>query len=500
MTTETRLQLKGISKFFPGVRALNKVDLTIQKGEVHALCGENGAGKSTLMNILSGNLKPEEGTIILNGQEIHIQNQLHAQALGIAIVYQERSLVESLSVAENIYVENKPQSKAGFINFERLYSQTEILLARLGLNNIAPSTPVGMLSPANKQMVEIAKALSKNPQLLILDEPTASITESEVSILFNIIRELAAQGVSIIYISHRMAEIFQIADTVSVLKDGNYQGTYQVNDITVNDIIKHMVGRELLTQEHHSSFTDQVLLEIKKFTGKGFNNVNFQLRKGEILGLAGLVGAGRTEVARAIFGADPKISGEVIVEGKTVKINHPADAIALGIAYLPEERKDKGLFLEMSIAENMVSANIKSIAPKGFINYEAIKNLATAFKNKLNIITPSIDQKVLNLSGGNQQKVVLAKWLSIEPTVFMVDEATHGVDVGAKAEIYTILRAMAAQGTGILLISSELPELLTLCDRILVMNSGNLVAQFNREEATEQEIMHYASGTKVNYA
>jgi ABC-type sugar transport system ATPase subunit len=242
------------------------------------------------------------------------------------------------------------------------------------------------------------------------------------------------------------------------------------------------------------------MLETKNFSGKGFHQVNFQLRRGEILGLSGLVGAGRTEVARAIFGADPKISGEVILEGKPVKINHPADAIKLGIAYLPEERKDKGLFLEMTIAENMVSANFKSIAPKGFIQNESIKNLANTFRTKLNIVTPSIQQKVLNLSGGNQQKVVLGKWLSLEPRVLIVDEPTHGVDVGAKAEIYSILRAMAAKGTGILLISSELPELLTLCDRILVMNNGNLVTQFSREEATEQEIMHYASGTKVKYA
>ena len=497
---ESKLQLKGISKFFPGVRALNKVDLDIQKGEVHALCGENGAGKSTLMNILSGNIKPDEGIIILNGQEVHIENQLQAQELGIAIVYQERSLVETLSVAENIYVENQPQSGVGFINFERLYSQTDTLLARLGLSTIAPSTQVAMLSPAKKQMVEIAKALSKNPQLLILDEPTASITESEVTILFNIVRELKAQGVSVIYISHRMAEIFQLADKVSVLKDGNYQGTRNIEDITVNDIIKLMVGRELLAQEHVPTFTKEILLETKNFSGKGFHQINFQLRRGEILGLSGLVGAGRTEVARAIFGADPKMSGEVILEGKSVKIHHPADAIKLGIAYLPEERKDKGLFLEMNIAENMVSANFKAIAPKGFIKNESIKNLANAFRSKLNIITPSIQQKVLNLSGGNQQKVVLGKWLSLEPKVFMVDEPTHGVDVGAKAEIYSILRSMAAKGTGILLISSELPELLTLCDRILVMNNGNLVTQFSREEATEQEIMHYASGTKVKYA
>lgn len=500
MSSGIRLQLRGISKYFPGVRALYKVGLDISRGEVHALCGENGAGKSTLMNILSGNLKPDEGSIVLNGQEIEIKNQLHAQALGIAIVYQERSLVETLSVAENIYVENQPRLAGGFINYKKLYSQTTALLTRLGLPDIAPHTEVSLLSPARKQMVEIAKSLSKNPQILILDEPTASITESEVSILFNIIKELKATGVSVIYISHRMSEIFQIADRVSVLKDGNYQGTRNTGETTVNEVIKMMVGRALLSQTYQPAFTEQVLLETRNFSGKAFNQLNFTLKKGEILGLAGLVGAGRTEVARAIFGADPIISGEIRLEGKPVDIHHPADAIALGIAYLPEERKDKGLFLEMSIAANIISARFKQVAEKGFIENTAIKKLASVFKEKLNIITPSIEQKVLNLSGGNQQKVVLAKWLAIAPNVFLVDEPTHGVDVGAKAEIYAILRALAAKGTGILLISSELPELLTLCDRILVMTNGTLSAELSREEATEQEIMHYASGTKVKYA
>jgi ABC-type sugar transport system ATPase subunit len=500
MSQNIRLQLKGISKFFPGVRALNKVSLDIQKGEVHALCGENGAGKSTLMNILSGNLKPDEGSVLLNGQEIIIRNQLHAQALGIAIVYQERSLVETLSVAENIYVENQPHQAAGFIHFKKLYRQTAALLDRLGLTAISPSTQVSMLSPARKQMVEIAKALSRNPQVLILDEPTASITETEVKILFNIIRELTAQSVSVIYISHRMSEIFQISDRVSVLKDGQYQGTRITSEITVNEVIKLMVGRDLLEQKYVSSSQQQVLLEVQNLTGKVFSQISFQLHKGEIVGLAGLVGAGRTEVARAIFGADPVLSGQILLEGKPVQISHPADAIQLGIAYLPEERKDKGLFLEMTIADNVVSAGLKQVASKSFISRKAIQQLAQVFKNKLNIITPSIEQKVLNLSGGNQQKVVLAKWLSTSPKVFMVDEPTHGVDVGAKAEIYSILRALAVQGTGILLISSELPELLTLCDRILVMQNGRLVAQLSRNEATEQEIMHYASGSKVNYA
>lgn len=497
---ELRLQLSGISKFFPGVRALNKVDLSVRKGEVHALCGENGAGKSTLMNILTGTHRPDEGKIMLDGREVNILNQQQAKALGIAIVHQERSLVGNLNVAENIFAGHQPRKAFGFIDFKKLYAQTLELLNTLQLSEIGPKTPVDQLSPGQQQMVEIAKALSQQPQILVLDEPSASITETEVQLLFNIVRQLARQGVSVIYISHRMAEIFAIADRVSVLKDGNYQGTREVADISVSDVIRMMVGRDLLVQEYASQARPEVVLETRNFSGFKFNQVNFKLHKGEILGLAGLVGAGRTEVARAIFGADPLLSGEILINGQQVRINHPSDAIALKIGYLPEERKDKGLFLDMSIEDNIVASCLPAAAKKGFLQDVQISDLAYRYQQQLNIVTPNTKQKVMNLSGGNQQKVVLAKWLLAKPAIFMVDEPTHGVDVGAKSEIYQILRNLASQGVAILLISSELPEVLALSDRILVMWNGTLTAELNRTQASEQEIMHYASGLQNMFA
>lgn len=497
---EISLEVKQISKYFPGIKALDGVNLEVRKGEVHALCGENGAGKSTLMNILSGNLKPDEGSIFFMGKEVNIHNQLEAQQLGISIVYQERSLVETLSVAENIFTTNKPHNRWGWIDYPQLYRNTQELLDRLNISNIHPKSQLRHLSAAQQQMVEIAKALSQHPQLLILDEPTASITETETRILFNIIRDLSKKGISIIYISHRMAEIFEIADRVSVLKDGKYQGTRNVNETHVDEIIRMMVGRDLQKQEFQSDSREKVVLEVRNLGGLRFRNVSFQLRQGEILALAGLVGAGRTEVARTIMGVDKKMEGEIILEGMKVNIDHPQRATQLGIGYLPEERKSNGLFLDMSVQDNIISAYLASAAEKGFIRQSKVRKTAEQYIQMLRIMTPSSRQKVINLSGGNQQKIVLAKWLLRQPKVFMVDEPTHGVDVGAKAEIYNILKALTKQGVSILLISSELPEVLALSDRILVMWNGQLTAELNRAVATEEEIMHYASGTKMMFA
>ncbi|WP_277487638.1 sugar ABC transporter ATP-binding protein [Catalinimonas alkaloidigena] len=481
------------------MRALDKVSLNIMKGEVHALCGENGAGKSTLMNILSGNLKPDSGQILVSGKEVQISNQLDAQELGIAIVYQERSLVDSISVAENIFTNNKPRNRYGLISYRKLYQQTQALLSSLNLSDIRPEMQVGHLSAAMQQMVEIAKALSQNPSILILDEPTASITENETTILFKIIRKLRAQGVSVIYISHRMAEIFEVADRVSVLKDGKYQGTRLVSETYIDEIIRMMVGRKLEKQEFLSDAKQDIVLEVNRLSSARFRNISFHLKKGEILALSGLVGAGRTEVARTIMGADPLIAGEIVLEGKKVKIDHPKTATKLGIGYLPEERKSNGLFLDMSVEDNIISAYLPFAAEKGFIQEAKVKRTAEDYIKKLRIITPSTHQKVMNLSGGNQQKIVLAKWLLRQPKVFMVDEPTHGVDVGAKAEIYAILKELTRQGVAILLISSELSEVLAISDRILVMWNGQLTAELSREEATEEEIMHYASGTKTMF-
>nr|WP_262918813.1 sugar ABC transporter ATP-binding protein [Tunicatimonas sp. TK19036] len=479
---------------------MDQVSLSVQAGEVHALCGENGAGKSTLMNILSGNLQPNEGTITWKGQEVQISNPIEAQRLGIAIVYQERSLVETLSVAENIFIRNKPRNRLGLIDFPQLYRKTQDLLDRLGLSAIRPRSLVSSLSIANQQMVEIAKALAQEPELLILDEPTASITEVEADILFAIIRRLKQQEVAVIYISHRMAEIFEIADRVSVLKDGRYQGTFPISEVTVDTLIRTMVGRDLQVQDAESHTTSEVVLEVQQLQGERFQDVSFQLKKGEILALAGLVGAGRTEVARAILGADPLLGGTILLEGKHVKISHPKEAIQQGIGYLPESRKTQGLFLDMSVADNVVAANLPTVADKGFLQPKQIRKKTEEYIRQLRIVTPGSQQKVLNLSGGNQQKVVLAKWLMRQPKVFIVDEPTHGVDVGAKSEIYAILNELTRQGVSILLISSELPEVLLLSDRILVMWNGKVTAELSRKQATEEEIMHYASGTKTMYA
>ncbi|MBX2840835.1 MAG: sugar ABC transporter ATP-binding protein [Flammeovirgaceae bacterium] len=493
---DIKLKLTNITKIFPGVVALDDVSLELKTGEVHALCGENGAGKSTLMNVLSGNHQPDEGAVILRGDKVDVPNQLVAQKLGIGIVYQERSLVNDLSVAENIYAGNQPTNRWGIINFKKLFAQAKVLLAKLGMADIDPKTKLEYLSPGKQQMVEIAKALSQNPEILILDEPTASISETDAKVLFQIIHSLTQEGVAVIYISHRMSEIFQIADRVSILKDGKYQGTRIMSEISVDDIIRLMVGRDLVKQDYQSHVGEEVILKAENFNGPDFLNISFELKKGEVLGLAGLVGAGRTELARAIFGVDKKYEGELTLNQNPVKINHPMDAMKLGIGYLPEHRKEQGLFLEMTVEENIVATNLDVAVENKLLQFSKISDVANSYIQKLGIKTPDSKQKVVNLSGGNQQKIVLAKWLLLNPKVLIVDEPTHGVDVGAKAEIYAILKELTEKGTSIIMISSELPELLSLSDRILVLCNGNLTAELPKEDFSEEKIMHFASGTK----
>lgn len=496
---ETSLYLHQITQHFPGVIALDKVDFELKTGEVHALCGENGAGKSTLMNILSGNLTPDSGHIELWGERTSFADQQAAQRMGIGIVYQERSLVGSLSVAENIFTLNPPTNRWGVIRFGQLFAQTRELLDQLGMQEIDPAMRLELLSPAKQQMVEIAKALSQQPKILLLDEPTAAISAADAQLLFRIIRSLRSRGVSVIYISHRMAEIFEIADRVSVLKDGKYQGTREVADTSVEEIIRMMVGRDLAMQAYVSHARADSVLEVEGFSGARFQDISLQIRSGEILGLAGLVGAGRTELARAIFGADSAYAGRLRLKGKEIRIGHPADAMRQGIGYLPENRKEQGLFLEMSVEENIIATDLGATVRGGLIQYEKMTHIAHRYMEQLDIRTPSAQQQVVHLSGGNQQKVVLAKWLLRNPEVLIVDEPTHGVDVGAKAEIYVLLRQLAAAGTAILLISSELPELHHLSDRILVLHNGRLTAALDRSLFSEEEIMHYASGTKNMY-
>ncbi|UFH53700.1 sugar ABC transporter ATP-binding protein [Spirosoma sp. KNUC1025] len=485
------LQLLGLSKQFPGVKALDNVSLSIHAGEIHALCGENGAGKSTLMNILTGNLQPDTGQILLNQQPIQISGPAQATELGIAIVYQQLSLIDGLTVAENIFANRQPRTSLGLIQYKALYQQTQQLLNQLALTDLHPQTRVADLSPGQKQMVEIAKALSQNPDILLLDEPTASLTGRETDILFSLLRQLKAQGKAIVYISHRLAEIFALADVVSVLKDGRYQATERVSNVTYDWLIGRMVGREITMDKSASVATKDVLLQVENLSGERFQHISFHLHRGEILGLAGLVGAGRTEIARAIFGIDAHSSGTIRLKGQTVQIKHPADAVQLGIGYLPEERKRLGLFMEQSVAQNIVTA----CPPAKGLWFDAgkVKTVSESFREQLGIRTPSVQERVGNLSGGNQQKTMLARWLLANPDVLIVDEPTHGIDIGGKAEIYALLRQLAAQGKGIILISSELPELLALSDRILVIREGELAGELNGANATEKEIMTLAT-------
>lgn len=489
----TSLLLHHITKQFPGVKALDAVSMSINGGEIHALCGENGAGKSTLMNILSGNIQPDHGDIIINGNRVIIKSPQQAFDHSIAIVYQHLSLVNSLSVAENIYANQPPVNKLGFIQFEQLFKKTAVLLRQLKLEEINPKATVEKLSPAQKQMVEIAKALSKDPSILILDEPTASLTGKETQTLFEILEAQRQKGVAIIYISHRLDEIFKLADRVTILKDGKYEGTFLSTELTSDALITKMVGREITALKTSSFKTEKILLEIRNLTGKKFTNISFKLFRGEILGLSGLVGAGRTEIARAIFGIDNIESGEILVHERLVKLSHPADAIQNKIAYVSEDRKALGLFPELSIQDNIVIASIEHEMQAGLYERKVAKNLAVTAANRLSIKAENVNRRVSNLSGGNQQKVMLARWLLTKPDVLIIDEPTHGIDVGAKYEIYEILRSLASEGKGILMISSELPELLGLCDRIIVIKAGRIAGELSGDNLLEEKVMKLAT-------
>jgi ABC-type sugar transport system ATPase subunit len=485
------LRLQEITKSFGTVKALQNVSLSLQAGEVLALCGENGAGKSTLMNILAGALQPDSGQITIEGKEVKISNPNQAVSMGIAIVFQQLSLFDHLTVAENIFANQLP-TRGAFIDKELLKNKTKELLQRLHISGLSADMRVSGLSAGQKQLVEIAKALAKNPQWLLLDEPTASLSEREAQTLFGLVRQLKTEGVGIIYISHRMAEIFTLADRITVLKDGTYQGTWAGAEISPDALIRKMVGRDILHTEHQNFVKKEVLLEIKNLTGNGFQAISFQLHRGEILGFAGLAGAGRTEIAKAIFGANPIVSGEIWVKNHEKIIRHPADAIAVGIGYVPEERKTLGLFLDRSIQDNIVAARLTEATKGRLFDRSMLTAIAQKFKEKLRIYTPNITQRVGNLSGGNQQKVVLAKWLLTDPDVLIVDEPTHGVDIGAKFELYEMLRDLARQGKGILLISDELTELIYLCDRALVIKNGRIAGEVTKEKMTEEELISLA--------
>lgn len=495
MNSTPLLMMKGITKSFPGVKALQDVELSILAGEVHFLLGENGAGKSTLMKILSGVYSKDSGEIWINGNLVEINSPRKASAHGIGIIHQEMNLVPELTVWENIYLGRELTNMFGFVNEETMKSQTAMLLRKLG-SDIDPADVVSNLSIGEQQMIEIAKALSYETKILIMDEPTAALTERETEKLFQIVRQLAINGVGIIYISHRMEELFALSNRTTVLRDGTYVGTIETKDTTFNGLIKMMVGRDMTTR-----FPKQVaqlgpeVLRVEGLSRPGeLDDISLSVRAGEIVGIAGLMGSGRTEVGRAIFGADPMEKGDIFLDGKKCMINSPADAIRAGIGLITEDRKHQGLVLAMSVGENMSLASLEHFCASGFINDDKEEQMITGNIEKLKIRTPGATQLVKNLSGGNQQKVVIAKWLATHPKVLIMDEPTRGVDVGAKAEIYNIMNMLTAAGVGILMISSELPEVLGMSDRVLVMHRGQLVAQMSVTEATQEKIMVYAAG------
>jgi len=492
------LSLRGIVKHFPGVLALAGVDFDLRRSEIHALVGENGAGKSTLMKIIAGMLQPDQGTIQLDGRERRFEHVLDAQNAGIAFIHQEVYLTPQLTVAENIFLGREPM-RGPFVDRVRLHSDAQALLDRLKVD-IRPGAMVKNLSVAQQQMVEIAKALSLNARVLIMDEPTSSLTESEIDRLFVIIRSLRANGVGIIYISHRLGELQHVVDRVTIFRDGKHVRTSDFARITLDEVIAAMVGRTIDQKfpPRTSHPTGEKILEVRNLSREGvFRGVSFDLQRGEILGFAGLMGAGRTEVARAIFGADTKSSGTLRLYGQEIHIRSPRDAIGHGIAYLSEDRKGIGLALEMTLAANVTMANIDAITGRlGFLRFAEESAAAHTYVNALDIKTPSVRQFVKNLSGGNQQKVVISKWLFRESRVLFFDEPTRGIDVGAKYAIYEMLDRFAAQGIGVVLITSELPEVLGMTDRVIVFHEGQIAGVLETRRSSQEEIIQYASGQK----
>lgn len=492
------LIMRDIDKSFPGVKALDKAQLEVKKGEVHVLLGENGAGKSTLMKILVGTYSMDAGEVYLNGEQVHFKGFKDAQNAGIGIVYQEFNLIPQLTVAENIYIGRVPLKKSKQVNWKKMYQDSGKILDLLK-SKIDPTARVAGLGVAQQQMVEIAKAISANAQVIVMDEPTAALTEAEIDALFDVIRDLKSQGVSIIYISHRLEEIKRIGDRATVMRDGQYIGTVDIATTSLDDIVKMMIGRDLVQKfpPRNPKPGEEVLRAEHIQNGKAVKDVSFYVKKGEIVGFAGLVGAGRTETMRALFGADRAQGGTVFVEGKEVKIVHPWDAIKHGIGFLTEDRKSEGLMLNFNILMNVSITNLKKIlGGVRKLDLKKEQQLVDEMCKRLNVKTPSLKQKAAFLSGGNQQKVVLAKWLFCDCKVLVFDEPTRGIDVGAKTEIYNLMNELTDLGAGIIMISSELPEILGMSDRIYVMHLGNIAGELNREEANQELILEYAAGLK----
>ena len=493
MNNQVFFEMRGISKSFPGVKALNNVGFSVAEGEVRALVGENGAGKSTLMKILNGNYKKDSGAILIDGKEVEITDPQVADAHGITIIFQELNLVDELSIAENIFA-GRLSNRGKLVNWKELNEKAKVLLNRISFD-VDPRKLVGTLTVAEKQMVEIAKALSRNSRIILMDEPSATLTKKELDALFQIIRDLKASGIAVIYISHRMEEIFEICESVTVMRDGQIIGTRDIDKVTSDELVEMMVGREVSSAfpKRVAQIGDEILRVENLCRKDRKQNVAFNLHRGEVLGIAGLVGAGRTEIMRAIFGIDYINSLDVYVNGKKVKITNPAAAKKHGIAFLTEDRKVEGLTLDFSVKSNIVAANLGSIATAGiFTNKKQENKIADEYIARTSIKTPHRNQKVGNLSGGNQQKVVVSKWLNTDPDILIMDEPTRGIDVGAKREIYEIINELVAQGKAVILISSELPEVLGMSDRVLVMKDDAIVAELTGDKINAVEVMRYA--------
>jgi len=495
---EPILRVEKVAKSFPGVVALDGVDFDLLPGEVHVIIGENGAGKSTLIKLLSGVFPKDSGRFLIDGKEVEVDSVHAAQGLGISTIYQEFNLVPELTVAQNIFLGREPVRKGTFglvVDNEAMEKRSRELLSSLGLE-ISPEVTVSTLSVPQQQMVEVAKALSTESKILIFDEPTATLAEKETEALFRIIRVLKERRIGIIYISHRLEEIRKIGDRVSVLRDGRYIGTLKIEEASINDLIRMMVGRDIKDQfPRNYREPGEVALELRNIARKGvLHDINLRIHRGEIVGLAGLVGSGRTELARVIFGVDAPDAGEVRIFGKPVIIDSPMKATDLGLAFLTEDRKGLGLFQALSVKENVTIAALKQLFPNGWIKPAKEDGLARDFVKKLRIQTPSLARLVKYLSGGNQQKTVLARWLATRSKIFILDEPTRGIDVGAKQEIHRLIDEMVKEGIPILMISSELPEILGMSDRIYVMHEGMISAEYSRTEATQEKILASAMG------
>lgn len=498
---EVLLSMADITKVFPGVKALDEVSLEVSPGEVHAIVGENGAGKSTLVNIVSGVLQPDGGEMYFDGKAFAPWNPREAQELGIGFVHQETALCPHLSVAENVFLGRMPQRVRALVDFKEAKAETIRLLGRFA-TQINPMDKVQDLSMANQQVVEIVKVLSLDCRLLILDEPTSSLTEIETENLFQIIQELKQRGISILYISHRLKEVFRVCDRVTILRDGRYVKTLAIKDTTEDEVIRNMVGRSISTfYPEKAGQGEEEILRVEGLTKERiFRNVSFSVKKGEILGFAGLVGAGRSEVARAICGIDGFDTGQVYLSQESVRFESFHDAISARLAYLTEDRKVEGLFLNMAIQPNISVTSLENITRHRLVHRQKETEIAKRYVDMLRVKASSLLQKVVNLSGGNQQKVMVAKWLAIDPVVLFMDEPTRGIDVGAKAEIHHLMRQLVNRGVGIVLISSELPEIIGMCDRVIVMNEGLIAGELMDSDITEDNIMRLAATQRERIA